>query len=159
MAITATGLAIGAFALSAVGAIAQGQAAKNKALFEAQVTRQQGQRAEDVAGANADSFDKKISRQLAAARTKILAGGGELSGSSLLSLEDFAAEAKVDSLRIRQGGEIANIRANQQASLLTSSGKSAANAGFVRAGATLLQGFSGFKFGSTTGSSPVSIQA
>jgi len=145
-----TALAIGAFALTAVGQIAQGQAAQNQANFQAQVARQQGARAEEVAAADAISFRKKISRQVASARLKILAGGGRLSGSSLLNLKNFVAEAKVDELRIAQGGQIANLRSQQQAGLFESAGKSARDLGFVRAGATLLKGFSStdFKFGS-----------
>lgn len=143
-------LAIGALALTAVGQIAQGQAAQNQANFQAQVVAQQGQRAEEVAAANAISFRKKISRKAARSRVDILAGGGKLSGSSLLNLEDFIAEAKVDELRIRQGGVIQNIRAQQQSSLLVAGGKSAARLGLIRGGASLLTGFGGggIKFGS-----------
>ena len=143
----ATALAAGANGLSVVGTLAAGRAAKKKAEFEAGVAEQQGARARLVAQANERDFRRDISRRVASARAGIAGAGGELSGSSLRSLQDFVAEAEVGALRIREGGVFQQRRLTQQASLLRASGKSAERQSFLRAGSTLLQGFSGTNFG------------
>lgn len=145
----ATALAVTAAVVTAAGAIRAGQAAKNQAEFQAQVARQQGTRAKQVSEARERDFRRSVSREIAATRARAGGAGVDIgAGSSLLALEDFVAEAEVDALTIRQTGDIQNLRLQQQASLLETRGKEAQRAGFFRAGASLLTGFSNVgKFG------------
>ena len=149
MAGAAIGIAAVGTIASAVGTISAGQAAKRRGKFQAAVATQQATRERQVAAGNERDFRKSQSAKLASFR----ATAGNLTGSQLLSAEDFAGETELNALRIRDAGEVRGTRLEQQASLLTSAGKSAATAGFIRGGASLLTGFSslGSKFGGKTG--------
>lgn len=140
---TGIAIAIAAVTASVVGTIAQGQAAKAQANFQAQVAQQQGERARQVAEVRARDFRKRTSAKIATVR----AVQGDIQGSQLLALEDFTAEAEVSALTIRQAGVVQQTRLEQQAQLLQFSGKSAERSSFIRAGAQLLSGFSNTKFG------------
>jgi hypothetical protein len=133
-----TALAVGALALSAIGTIQSGIAAKNQADFQAQVQQQQATRAKQVSEANERDFRKKISRAVASTR----ATQGELTGSKLGAVEDFVAEAEADALNIRQGGQIQSSRLLQQADLLRTSGRNAMTGSVIRTGSQLLTGMS-----------------
>lgn len=140
----ATSIAIAALAVGVAGTVATGIAQKNQADFQEQVALQQAQRAKQVAAVNEVDFRKKISRQIG----DIRAAKGELSGSELLSMEDFIAEAEVGALTIRNQGQVAATRLEQQASLFGSKGRSAVTSTGFRVGSQLLTGFSQFgKFG------------
>ena len=75
------------------------------------------------------------------------AAGVEMgTGSPLLAFGDFAAEAELQALRIRQGGETTATRLEQQAALARRGGRAAQKRGRYRAGASLLTGL-GTAFG------------
>ena len=155
----ATGTAV-ALAVTAGAAVMQGMAAKKQADFQATVAQQQAARANQVAAVNANDFRKQASAALATARATAAGAGVDTgSGSSLLVLEDFVAEAEVDALRIRNRGQVQADRLLQQSELLTSKGKQAQLSGFIKAGSSLLSGFSGKSFGQSPSGSPGGIDA
>ena len=127
--------------ISGIGAIQQGQAAKAQGNFQAAVLRQQAERERQNAASDAEDFERKQSRILAARRAALGASGvvqGE--GSPLLVAEDFQGEVALQTLRIRSGGELRATRAEQQATLQRFQGRSAQTAGFIRGGSLLVSG-------------------
>jgi len=156
-------------AVSAIGAIRQGQAASNEANYRAQlaeqqaavtrqqaeITRQQAEREKVVGRQSEEDFRREQSRLMAARRARFGAAGVEQgSGSPLLVSEDFASEVELQALRIRSGADTAVTRLEQQAQqqeyqagfqaaeapLYRASGKNAKTGGFLRAGSLLLSG-------------------
>lgn len=138
--ISAIAAAAGA-AVSAVGAIRQGQAAKHQASYSAAVQEQQAEQERRVAAAKERDFRRQQSAEMARRRAVLGTTGVETStGSPLLQAEDFAAEIELHARRIRAGGEVSATRLEQQAELERAAGKSAATAGYISAGGSLLQG-------------------
>lgn len=132
---------IGSAAISAVGAIRQGQAAEAQSNLQAGILRQQADRDRQEAAAKEEDFRRNQSRVLAARRAALGAAGIEpASGSPLLVSEDFAGEVELQALRVRSGGELRATRAEQQASLQRFKGRQARTAGFIRGGSLLVSG-------------------
>lgn len=126
-------------AISAIGAIQQGQAAQQQADFQADVQVQQAIRERQIAREQEDDFRRNQSR-LQARRRAVLGGSGVQSstGSPLFASEDFAAETELQALRIRAGGRTRASRLEQQATLTAASGRNARTASFFKAGGSLL---------------------
>lgn len=142
---------LAAAAVSAVGAVQQGQAQQQQANFQAEIAGQQAAQARQAAGAREEDFRRNQSRVLAARRAALGSSGVDpAAGSPLLVAEDFASEAELQALRIRQGGEVFATRAEQQAELLRFQGRAAARQGFTRGGALLVSG-AGKTFAGNTG--------
>jgi hypothetical protein len=140
-------------AISAAGAIQQGQAAKAQGKLQAAILEQQATSERQQAEADEEDFRVRQSRVLAARRAALGASGVDpSSGSPLLVSEDFAGETELNALRIRTGGEVRATRAEQQAVLQRFQGRQAARAGFIRGGSLLVSGagkaFGGFASGS-----------
>lgn len=128
-------------ALSAFGAIQQGQAASEQGDLQADILEQEATRDRQQASADEADFRARQSRVLAERRAGLGASGVEqAAGSPLLVSEDFAGEVELAALRIRTGGEVTATRAEQQATLQRFQGRAARRAGFVRGGALLLSG-------------------
>lgn len=144
------GAAVLGTVVSAIGAIKQGNAAKNQADAQAQVQRQQAASERAKAQLEASDFRKKSSAVAARNRAAQGASGLQIgTGSSLLAEEDFAAEADIQQKRIQLGGAIRGSRLENQARLTQAAGKSAKTASLFRAGSTVLSGVSraGSSFG------------
>lgn len=139
-------------AVSTVGAIAQGQAAKKQAKSQARIVGEQAASEREAAVASEADFRSNQSRLMAARRAAMGASGVRQStGSPLLVSEDFAGEVELQAQRIRKGGEVRATRLEQQGSLLRKQGRAAQTGGFLRAGSLLLSGagksFSSGSFG------------
>ena len=128
-------------AVSAVGTIQQGQAAKQQGKLQAQVLTQQATSERAQAAGREEDFRRTQSR-VAAARRAALGGSGvdPSTGSPLLVSEDFAGEVELQAQRIRAGGEVRGTRLEQQANLQRLAGSQAQTAGFLRSGSLLLSG-------------------
>ncbi len=136
-------------AVSAVGAIGQGIAAKKAADFNAAIALQRAQRERDIANRNADIFRRRQNALSANERAR-RAGAGVLpgTGTPLLVADAFLDEVLIGEATIRAGGETRATRLEAEASLARFRGRNARTAGFIRAGTTLLSGASfGFKEG------------
>lgn len=136
-------------ALSAVGAVSSGMAAKKAADFNAAIALQRAQRERDIANRNADIFRRRQNALSANERAR-RAGAGVLpgTGTPLLVADAFLDEVLIGEATIRAGGETRATRLEAEASLARFRGRNARTAGFIRAGTTLLSGASfGFKEG------------
>ena len=128
-------------AISAVGAISSGIAAKRQADLQADIFEQQATRERQQANVDAEDFRREQSRLLAKRRAAIGGAGVQLaSGSPLLVFEDFASEAELGAMRIAAGGEVRATRLQQKAVLEGLVGQSAATGGFLRGGSLLIGG-------------------
>lgn len=132
-------------AVSAIGAIRQGNDARAAAEFNAAQLRIQGDRDREIARRDAEDFANTESRRRATLRARAAGGGRTLEGTTLLIEGDLAAEAAFQEARIIAGGDTAQFRAESQASLERARGKSAQQAGFLQAGATLFSAADKFK--------------
>ena len=142
---SATALLAASLGLSAVGMIAQGQAAKRAADFQAAVALQQAARAREVANRNADIFRRQQNALSAAERAR-RAGAGVLpgTGTPLLVADAFLDETLIGEATIRAGGAIRATRLQEEAALARFRGRAARTASLFRAGSTLLTAGSGF---------------
>ncbi len=155
MAITSAVATVAATAVSAYGAIQQGQAAQNQADYQAAVDRNNQQVAEWQA---ADALDRgaeaerqhrtRVQQVLGSQRAAMASNGLDLSsGSPLDILSDTAMFGELDALTIRSNAEREayghRVRSQDfaaSAQLAQMRGSSAATAGMVGAGSTLLTG-------------------
>lgn len=121
-----TALAIGVAALGAVSQANAGKAAKRAAAHSAAQERKLARERERVSRRESDLVR---GRQ----RAVTAAQGTTMEGSPLMLLEDAAAEAELEALHIREGGEA-------RAGALIKQGRAAQSAGYMQAGDTLLAG-------------------
>jgi hypothetical protein len=128
--------------VSAAGAIAQGNAAKSAANYNAAVARQNA----DIARANSAADADKQERQgrLLAGRQRAAVGASGITpeGSPLEVMADSALESELDALTTRYRGELQARSYGQDATLQGMRGDAAQTAGYVGAGADLLSGAS-----------------
>ena len=140
---TTTALMLGATAVTAAGAVAEGASEKAQADFSAADQIQQAAREREISKEEETDFRRRASRIAAASRAAGGGSGTDLStGSNLLTAQDHAAEVELQALRIRAGGKTASQRRIEQAQLTKSAGKAAQTRGFFRAGSSLLSGAS-----------------
>ena len=126
--------------VGAVGAISSGRAQASAANTQAQIQQQQATRERQNAAAQEEDFRRRASRLKAERRAGLGAQGVTGEGTPLLVDEDIAAEAELQALRIRNGGQVNETRLRQQAGLTAAGGAAKRKAGFFRAGASLLSG-------------------
>jgi hypothetical protein len=139
--------AAAAAVVSAVGAIAQGQAAAQQGKYQSEVMRQQAERERQEAAVREDDYRRQASRDMATRRALMGASGVDSgTGSPLMVSEDMIGEAEYQALRIRSGGEVQATRLEQQAQLARMAGSNAQSGSYFRAGASLLQG-AGYGYG------------
>lgn len=150
-------------AISAVGAIQQGKAAKAAADFNAQVSRnnatiaqQDAQLEREQAQRDAYQVDRETRLRLGSITAQQGHAGGAQAGSVLDILGDSAAQGELEKQDVIYQGELrARSHLNRasgfqnQAGLDVMQGRSARKASTLRAGSTLLQGassaYSGFR--------------
>ncbi len=131
-------LAIAAAAVSAVGSISQGKAAKDAADFQAELGQRQAERERQIAERDAELFARKQSADRAGTRAVRAASGVTGEGSTLLVDETLIDEALLGEETIRRGGEAKASTLQAEASLARFRGRAARTAGFTKAGSTLL---------------------
>lgn len=141
MAITTTTMIV--MGVMMAGSMMAAQAQQKQAKTEANILREQAERERQQAAADSAEFRDQQARVLAQRRAVMGGSGVDLStGSPLLAAEDFAGEAELQALKIRNGGEVRSTRLQQQAALTRMEGNAAATAsimgGFSR-GASLLK--------------------
>jgi len=139
--------------MQALSSINQGRSQDAYAKYNAAMSEQQARYERDLAAGRESDYRRDQSALLARQRALAAASGGEFSGSSLLLAEDIASEGELNALRIRAGGDMTARRLEQEAGLMRMQGASAKQAGYMRAGASLLSGASnwGSAAGGTTG--------
>ena len=128
-------------AVSAVGAIKQGQAGKQQGDLQARILTQQATSEREQAAGREEDFRRNQSRMMASRRAALGASGVDpATGSPLLVSEDIAGEVELQAQRIRAGGEVRATRLEQQAQLSRLQGRQEQTGGFLRGGSLLLSG-------------------
>ena len=113
-------------ALSAIGSIQSGNAQARAAEYNAQAAQNQ-------AAAQEAQQRRQAARVMASGRANAAASGIEMDGSPLEVMADSAANAELDALTIRYGGQ---VRADQE----RMRGSMARQAGYMGAASSLLMG-------------------
>lgn len=132
-------------ALAAIPSWVGTTAAIGGTLLQANAARQEGKAAAAAGEANARAAEIEAAsreraqraqsqRQLSSIRANIGKSGATSAGTPLMVLADSAANAEIDALNTRYGGQA-------QAGLYRAGGANAARAGNIRAGTSLLSGF------------------
>jgi hypothetical protein len=151
---TMANLALIGTAISAVGMIQQGQAAGSQAAFQAGVSQnnaiiaqQQATRARQQARIDSQDYSRNQSDLMASRRALLGTTGGEAgAGSALAVSSDFAGESILNTMRIRNQGEVNANRLEQevmnqksQAGLYGMQGRQAVKNSYYKAGGNLFQ--------------------
>jgi hypothetical protein len=127
-------LGVGGALMSAVGALKAGASAEKIGAYNAAATQQQ-------AAADEATQRRRSGAVLAQARANAGASGIELSGSPLDVIANSAAEAELDALNIRYGGQVRAERAMIE-------GRVARANSYTAAAGSLMQGLSSASRGS-----------
>lgn len=128
-------------AISAIGAIQQGKAAKAAADYNATINLQNAEIARSNAQAQAGQIDRENYLRLGAIRAAAGKSGGASSEGSVLDvLGDVAAQGELEKQQAIYQGELGARGYTNTATLDTFSGKSAQTSSYYKAGAELLGG-------------------
>lgn len=132
---------IAASAVSAIGAIQQGQAAKASANYNAAIADQNAQLSRQQAQANATQQARENYLRMGAIRAAQGHSGGEGgSGSVLDVIGDVAMQGELQKQNILYQGELQARGYGNTAALDRSQGKNAVTSSYFAAGSALLQG-------------------
>jgi hypothetical protein len=144
MAMLAAPLLIASTAFSAIGSIAQGNAANAAAQSNADALTQQADAENRAAGAREEQQRRQARQFLGGQRASLAQAGIGLTGSAYDINRQSAVNAELDALNIRYEGQLAAKGLRDQATMQRFEGKQARTAGFLGAGAALLQGASSY---------------
>lgn len=137
-----TALTVGSTLLGAVGAIQQGQAAKDAAEYNAQVQEQQSKIAQDQGAAKATEIAARTKQRLAGARAGSIQNGLELDGSVTDVLDTVRKQGALDELTALYDSNLRAQGLRQSAAAERAKGSNAVAASYLGAGTSLLTGFS-----------------
>lgn len=129
--------------VSVVGDIRAGQAGAVQAAFQSRVLHQQAAFARQRAARQEAVFRRDIRRFKGTQRALLAKSGVKVEeGSPLLLQVETAAQAELEALTIRAGGDITAARLRREAILQRMRGQFSRTAGFIGAGESLLSGAS-----------------
>jgi hypothetical protein len=157
MAMLAAPLMIASTAFSAIGSIAQGNAANAAAQANANALTQQAEAENRAAGAREEQQRRANRQFLGGQRAALAQAGIGVEGSAYDIARQSSINAELDALNIRYDGQLAAKGLRDQAMMQRFEGKQAKTAGFFGAGAAILQGaanYAGMKSGSAQPSKP-----
>lgn len=125
--------------ISAIGQIQAGQAAAAQAAFQARVVEQQAAFARQRAARQEAVFRRDVGQFRSTQRALLAKSGVKVEeGSPLLLQVETAAQAELEALTIRAGGDITAARLRQEAILQRMRRQSSRPASFIGAGKSLL---------------------
>jgi hypothetical protein len=127
-------------AMSVIGALNQGQQAKDAANYNAQVANNNAIAAQQQAAANAAAQERKSRMQLGSIRAGYGASGITMEGSAMDVLEASAATAELDRQNILYGGGLKADGYRSTAGLELMRGEAAETGSYFSAGSALLSG-------------------
>lgn len=130
---------------SAAGAMQQGAAQQNMANYNAAVAEREAESARRAAAFEESAQRDRAEKVKSTQRALFAKSGVTPEGSPLLVEADTAQQAEQDALAIRYSGSVAEARAKSQAALDRMQGKVAKQAGYFKAGSSLLTGASRLK--------------
>jgi hypothetical protein len=141
---------VGSTAMNAIGSIAQGNAANAAAQANANALTQQAEAESRAANAREEAQRRQNRQFLGAQRAALAQAGIGLNGSAYDVARQSAINAELDALNIRYEGQLAAKGLRDQATIQRFEGRQAKTAGYLGAGAALLQGtanYAGIKTG------------
>jgi hypothetical protein len=127
-------------AVQAVGAIQEGNAAKDAADYNAAVSRRQAEYAQQTSAFEADLSRDRTKAIMAEQQAAYGKGGVTGEGTPLLVAVKTAQKAELDAQAIIYGGNVQAANFEAEAGLQTMLGQQQRQAGFMKAGGTLLTG-------------------
>ena len=134
------GMMYAATIASAGSAVYSAQEKKKTAAYTAQLAEEAGEESKAMAGLEAERHKDRIKRLRATQRASYAKSGVKLEGSPLEVLADTQAQADLDEMIIRRGGQVEASAYAQKGMFARRAGKSAATAGYIKAGSSLLAG-------------------
>jgi hypothetical protein len=126
--------------ISVIGALNQGQQAKNAAQFNAQQAQNNALASRQQAEANAAAQQRAARLKLGSMRAAYGASGITMEGSAMDVLEASAATAELDRQNILYGGELKSGGYQSTAGLELMRGENAETGSYFSAGSALLSG-------------------
>ncbi len=140
MAALAAPLMIASSAFSAIGSIAQGNAANAAAQANANAMNQQAEAESRAAGAREEQQRRANRQFLGGQRAALAQAGIGVDGSAYDIARQSSINAEMDALNIRYEGNLRAKGLRDQATMQRFEGRQARSAGFLGAGAAILQG-------------------
>lgn len=137
-----TALTIGSTALGVAGTLAQAQAQKKAANYNAAVQEQQAQIEQQKGAARATEISQRTRQKMAGVRAASIESGLELTGSVSDVLDTVNQQGALDSMTALWDSSTRAQGLRSSAELERAKGKSAVTAGYLGAGSSLLTGFS-----------------
>jgi hypothetical protein len=138
--LVAAGLSAAATALSAVGALRQGQAAAATAKYNEAIDAQKAQQARDAAAVQAGQVQRDTTAQIGQQEAAYAAGGVDMSGSPLLVMSDTASQGALKAALTKWQGETQATADLNQSALDSAQGRAAQQGSIIQAGSSLLTG-------------------
>lgn len=148
-------VAVAGAALSLLGSVKQGQSAQSMANYQAEQANADADAARAAGRVEADRIRKAGRQQASQANAALAASGVETGeGTALRITSDITGDAEQDAYTTIINGINTGARYNAQAQADRISGKNAAQASYINAGSSLLQGgsaaYSGWKKSNST---------
>ena len=135
------GLQIAGTAMSVIGALQQGSAAKSASDYNAQIATQNAGIARQNAADRARQADRETYLRLGSIRANQGAAGGAAGEGSVLDvIGDVAAQSELEKQQILYQGELQARGFTNDATLETFSGETKQSSGYWKAGSELLGG-------------------
>jgi hypothetical protein len=134
------GLMVGGAIISAYGQLYSGQAAKQAGEYNAAMSERNAMLARQKAAEDERVFRTQTRRKMGEMRAAIGASGVTTEGSPFEVLEDSAAQAEMDALRIRYSGEMQATNFMADAQLQRYQGSASQTGSYFGAAGSLLGG-------------------
>lgn len=135
----------------AAGSVAEGNAARNAGEFNAQIAENNARLSRQQAAEDERVFRVSSRKELGSIRSGYAAGGITSEGSAQDVLEESAANAELDALKIKHGGEVRAKGFEADAELSRAKGEAAQTSATFSAAGSLLEAtpkaYSGIKAG------------
>ena len=126
--------------VSAGSMVYSAQEKKKTAAYTAKLAEEAGEESMAMAGIEAERHRDKIRRLKATQRASYAKSGVTMEGSPLEVLADTQAQADLQEMIIRHGGEVSANAYKMEGMFARRAGRSAETAGYIGAGSSLLAG-------------------
>jgi hypothetical protein len=138
-----TWFAVGGAIVVGVGALVSAHAKKNAAEYNQGIAEQNAKIAVDQANVNETAQRRRAAIQIGR-QVSATAENAGLSGTGLDLIGQSTAEAEMDALNIRYGGQLGKISGEAQGKLYSMQADDAETAGYLNAGSAALSGYGSY---------------
>ena len=133
-------IGIASLLVSAGSTVYSAQERKKTAAYTAKLAEEAGEESTAMANLEAERHRDKIRRLKSSQIASYAKSGVKLEGSPLEVLADTAAQADLDEMIIKHGGQVEANAYERKGMFARRAGKSAETAGYIKAGSSLLAG-------------------